>query len=141
MLPVLVPVLSILPASLGAVLPTPKRLPDGSLSPSCVSPGAGGEDGGLVCRVKLLRCDCSCSVCRFGYALGFEVEGPIATNNNPHLRARITMIPLVSWIVIVLSSLSVAVDVLDSVASEPRGWLCGEDCEGKAEGRMDVVGW
>lgn len=53
--------------------------------------------------------------------------------------------PCESWIVIVLRSCSAAVVVLESVASDPRGWFCDIDWRGGGEMaediREDVLGW
>ena len=66
-------------------------------------------------------------------------EGPMATNSNPQVRARITIMPCESWIVIVLRSFSAAVVVLERVESDPRILL---DVRGREEDmREDALGW
>ena len=112
-----------------------------------------------MCRERFM---CACAwregwwwlVLELGLELFCElgVEGPIATKRRPQLRARMTIMPCASWMVMVLRSWSVMVDVLEKVASEPLDWdwawdwvVCDCDCEcdweGRADGMMDVVGW
>jgi hypothetical protein len=56
-----------------------------------------------------------------------------------------TITPCESWTVIVLRSFSAAVVVLESVASDPRGWVCDIDWRGGREMtediREDALGW
>jgi len=54
----------------------------------------GGECGEWVCEGRLEE------VVEVGWERDWEEfgEGPIATNNNPHCKERITMIPYSSWI-------------------------------------------
>lgn len=114
----LVPELPTLPHSLGAPLPNPNRLfPDVSLAVS--SDRMGGEDGGLVSFDIFARC--ACSRRGFGCALDPVDVGPIATNNSPHDKARITITPCDNCIVIMLRSFSAAVLVLEIVDSDVLG--------------------